>query len=221
MLVAVLALMVGTGAVIGWDYLRPRTGGKLSAVDTIPLTSFPGDETQPSFSPNGEKVAFVWAGENNDNSDIYIRDVNGSAMRRLTTNAAEDVSPVWSPDGKRVAFLRVAQNETEFFVSPVGGGVHGVITSLFPTRIEAVGRHLDWSPDGKYLVAADKRSADEPFGIVLMEAATGHKIQVTAPPAGMIGDTGPAFSPDGKSIAFIRAISSGVDDIFITSRYRE
>ena len=91
------------------------------------------------------------------------------------------------------------------------------ITSLFPTRIEAVGRHLDWSPDGKYLVAADKRSADEPFGIVLIEASTGHKIQVTAPPAGMIGDTGPAFSPDGKSIAFIRAISSGVDDIFITS----
>ena len=37
------------------------------------------------------------------------------------------------------------------------GGVHGAITSLFPTRIEAVGRHLDWSPDGKYLVAADKR----------------------------------------------------------------
>ena len=44
-------------------------------MDTTPLTSFPGDETQPSFSPNGEKVAFVWAGENNDNSDIYIRDV--------------------------------------------------------------------------------------------------------------------------------------------------
>ena len=92
-----------------------------------------------------------------------------------------------------------------------------MITSLFPTRIEAVGRHLDWSPDGKYLVAADKKSADEPFGIVLIEASTGHKIQVTSPPAGMIGDTGPAFSPDGKSIAFIRAISSGVDDIFITS----
>ena len=89
------------------------------------------------------------------------------------------------------------------------------ITSLYPTRIEAVGRHLDWSPDGKYLVAADKRSADEPFQHTLIESATGHKIQVTTPPLGMIGDMGPAFSPDGKSIAFIRAISSGVDDIFI------
>ena len=119
-------------------------------------------------------------------------------MRGLTTNAAEDLSPVWSPDGKRVAFLRVAENETEVLVSPAAGGVHGVITSLFPTRIEAMGRHLDWSPDGQYLVAADKRSADEPFGIVLIEAFTGHKIEVTTPPAGMMGDMGPAFSPDGN-----------------------
>ena len=130
-----------------------------------------------------KKVAFVWAGENNDNSDIYIRDVNGSSMFRLTTNAAEDFSPVWSPDGNRVAFLRVCTKRDGDSTSLLAaGGVHGVITSLFPTRIEAVGRHLDWSPDGKYLVAADKKSADEPFGIVLIEASTGHKIQVTHPP---------------------------------------
>jgi Tol biopolymer transport system component len=214
--VACLAMVAATGAMIGWDYLKSRVRGDVNAVDTTPLTTFPGDETQPSFSPNGQKVAFVWAGENNDNSDVYIRDINGSSIFRLTTNAAEDVSPVWSPNGNRVAFLRVSPNETEVLVSPAAGGVHGVITSLFPTRIEAVGRHLDWSPDGKYLVAADKKSSDEPFAITLIEPTTGHKIEVTNPPAGMMGDMGPAFSPDGKSIAFIRAVSSGTDDIFVT-----
>jgi Tol biopolymer transport system component len=216
-LVACIAMMIGTGAVMSWDYLRARFSGELKALDTNPLTSFPGDETQPTFSPDGKKMAFVWSGENNDNSDIYIRDIGSGSMFQLTTNLAEDLSPVWSPDGKRLAFLRAAPNETEVYVSPSGGGIHGSITSLFPTRIEAVGRHLDWSPDGKYLAAADKKLAEEPFSIVLIEVNTGHKIQVTTPPAGMIGDMGPAFSPDGKSIAFIRAISSGVDDIFITS----
>ncbi|HYI94108.1 MAG TPA: protein kinase [Bryobacteraceae bacterium] len=214
-LVASLAMMVGTGAVIGWNYFRGGLRNDFKTVDATPLTSFPGDETQPSFSRDGKKVAFVWAGEDNDNSDIYIRDVNGSSLFRLTTNTAEDVSPVWAPDGSRVAFLRVAANQTQVFVSPPTGGIHGVITALYPTRFEAVGRHLDWSPDGKYLVAADKKSPDEPFAIVLVEVATGHKIQVTSPPAGMIGDSGPSFSPDGSSIAFVRAISSGVDDIFV------
>jgi Tol biopolymer transport system component/serine/threonine protein kinase len=214
-LVASLAMMVGTGAMIGWDYLRPKIRGELAPLKTVPLTSFAGDETQPAFSPDGKRIAFVWDGDNSDNSDIYIRDVDGSAMVRLTTDIAEDVSPIWSPDGKRIAFLRAAPIATEVFVSPATGGIHGSVASLFPTRVEAVGRHLDWSPNGKYLAAADKKSADEPFSIVLLEVDTGHKIQITAPPAGMIGDMGPAFSPDGRSIAFIRAISGGVDDIFI------
>lgn len=214
-MVASLALVVGTGIVIGWDALRPHLRNEITPVDTVPLTSFPGDETQPAFSPDGNRIAFVWAGENNDNSDIYIRDVSASSLFRLTTDAAEDLSPIWSPDGKRLAFLRAAANVTEVYVSPAEGGVHGSVTSLFPTRIEAVGRHLDWSPDAKYLVAADKKTAEEPFGIVLIETGTGHKIQVTSPPQGMVGDTGPVFSPDGKSIAFIRTISSGVDDIFV------
>ena len=42
--------------------------------------------------------------------------------------------------------------------------------------------------DGKYLVAADKKTPDEPFGIVLIESATGHKIQITSPPAGMASE---------------------------------
>ena len=113
--------MAGTGAMIGWDYLRSRAGGELNAVDTIPLTSFPGDETQPSFSPNGEKVAFVWAGENNDNSDIYIRDMNNSAMRRLTTNAAEDLSPGMVARWQTSRVPSRSQNETEIlFRLPAG-----------------------------------------------------------------------------------------------------
>ena len=42
------------------------------------LTSYSGMETQPSFSPDGNKVAFVWDGDKGDNQDIYVKQI-GSA----------------------------------------------------------------------------------------------------------------------------------------------
>jgi Tol biopolymer transport system component/tRNA A-37 threonylcarbamoyl transferase component Bud32 len=215
-LTAMIALLAGTTLMMGWRrYIEPLLQVQIGPVEIKPLTSFPGDETQAAFSPDGQRIAFVWSGENNENSDIYVKPLEGSSYNRLTTDLRDDFSPVWSPDGKRIAFLRVSDTDTSVYVSPAEGGVHGKITSLSPSRIEAVGRHLDWSADGKYLAATDRRSADEPFGIVLIEVATGHKIQVTAPPKGMIGDSSPTFSPDGKTLAFIRAVSSAVDDIYI------
>jgi Tol biopolymer transport system component/serine/threonine protein kinase len=212
---ATVALVAGTALMVAWRrYVEPMFTPAASPQVIIPLTSFPGDETQPAFSPDGKKIAFVWAGENGDNSDIWVKDVDGAQRIRLTTNIADDLSPTWSSDGKRIAFLRTNGTQTNVFVSPAAGGVHGKITSLYPSQVEAVGRHLDWAPDGKYLIANDKKDPDDPFAIVLIEIATGHKIQLTTPPSGIIGDSSPTFSPDGKTIAFIRAVSSGVDDIY-------
>jgi Tol biopolymer transport system component/tRNA A-37 threonylcarbamoyl transferase component Bud32 len=212
------ALLLGTMLMLAWrDHLQPALN-RTEPSSLTPLTSFPGDETQPAFSPDGSKVAFVWAGENGENSDIYIKPVRGPGLERITTNAAEDVSPTWSPDGRQIAWLRVTESDTAIFVAAAQpGAVHGRITSLFPNRIEAVGRHLDWSPDGKYLAAGDRRSLNDPFAIMLVEVGTGHKIQFSTPSSGTVGDSNPAFSPDGTELAFIRAVSSGVDDIFVKS----
>jgi Tol biopolymer transport system component/serine/threonine protein kinase len=212
-----VALLLGAAMVFVWrQYIGPALSSGTTGAIVTPLTSFPGDETQPVFSPDGTRIAFVWDGENGDNSDIYIKPVRGVGIERLTTNEAEDVSPTWSPDGRHIAWLRVSESDTSiFFASAVPGAVHGRITSVYPNRIEAVGRHLDWSPDGKYLAAADRRGPDEPFRIVLVEMATGHKIQLTNPPGGTVGDSCPAYSPDGKTVSFIRAVSSGVDDLFV------
>ena len=183
---------------------------------TSVLTSFSGDETQPSFSPDGARLAFSWSGENNDNSDIFIRALAGGPLKRITTDPAEDNSPVWSPDGKRIAFFRSSPKETSIFIGQSdGGGVHGKLCDLYPTRIEATGRHLDWSPDGRFIAAADKSSAEEPFRIVLIEVATGEKTRLTSPPDSFIGDTSPAFSPNGGTLSFIRAPSSGVRDLYV------
>ena len=218
-LIASAALLL-LAAVVGntlWSRFSSPSFEGTAPLTTSPFTTLSGNEIQPAFSPDGSKIAYVWTGENFENYDIYIRPMNSQNALRITTNAAEDISPVWSPDGKRIAFLRMSKKETAVFVSPSGGGVHGKIADVYPNRIEAEGRHLDWSPDGKYLGVADKPSPDQPFAIYLIEAANGRKHQLTSPPRGFIGDHSPAFSPDGKSLSFVRAPSSGVTDLYVTS----
>ena len=57
-------------------------------MQVVPLTVLPGHEQWPTFSPDGDQVAFEWDGENGDNADIYITMVGSSELRRLTTNPA-------------------------------------------------------------------------------------------------------------------------------------
>jgi len=197
--------------------IRDRWMESSAQPQIIPLTTMQGKEFHPAFSPDGLRIAYAASGETGENTDIYVQAINGSQVMRLTTNPAEDVSPAWSPDGSRIAWLRMGKQETAIFVSPSMGGVHGKVADLFPARIDVVGRQLDWSPDGNWLATSDKPSDGQPFRIVLIGARDGSKHELTLPPEKIIGDVSPAFSPDGKDVAFIRAVSSGVNDVYVAS----
>src|SRR5262249_25508053 len=66
---------------------------KLASPEVVPLTSYAGSERSPSFSPDGNQVAFSWDGEKQDNFDIYIKLIGSPTPVRLTTDPADDVSP--------------------------------------------------------------------------------------------------------------------------------
>jgi Tol biopolymer transport system component len=212
---AVAAGLAAPGLVWLGLALRDRWQESTAPMQIVTVTSAPGREFQPSFSPDGKRVVYSASGETGENTDVYVQTIGTPQPFRLTTDRAEDLSPVWSPDGERIAWLRTGPQETAIFASPVGGGVHAKIADLFPTRVESVGRHLDWSPDGKWLAASDKEAPGLPFRIVLIDVATGKKRQATMPAENIIGDMAPCFSPDGKWLAFLRAVSSGIGDVWI------
>jgi eukaryotic-like serine/threonine-protein kinase len=184
-------------------------------VRTRPFTSFPGSEDQAAFSPDGKQIAFSWTGESGDNQDIYTKLVDVGAPLRLTTNPAPEFNPVWSPDGRFVAFLRQSSESSGVYQIPSLGGPERRFVETFPKPATFIEHCLDYSPDGKLLAILDKGSQQEPFSIFLLSIETGEKRKLTSPPAGILGDSAPAFSPDGKSLAFVRAVSAGVFDIYI------
>ncbi len=185
-----------------------------TAFNVIPLTTYPGRELQPSFSPDGNQVAFVWRNEKETNGDIYIRLVDGGNRVQITNHPGDDVNPVWSPDGRTIAFYRSSPEGDGIYLIPSLGGAERKLMTVWANRF-GFGSHtwLHWSPDGKWLVVSDKSSAEEPFSLYLVSPETGDKRRLSEPPSATIGDCSPAFSPDGKTIAFVRVISAVVGEV--------
>ncbi len=102
----VMALAIGAAVSLYVFRLRPLSRAPMR---TSPLTSFPGQERYPSFSPDGNQIAFAWDGGNGDNQDIYIKVVGAGVPLRLTTHPAADQKPVWSSDGRHIAFVRSSE----------------------------------------------------------------------------------------------------------------
>ena len=66
------------------------------------LTSFPGVETFPRFSPDGKRVAF--SGQYDGNIDAFVVPIDGGEPTRLTWHPGADMVREWTPDGRRVVF---------------------------------------------------------------------------------------------------------------------
>jgi len=191
----------------GFWFLRPRSH---PVPRVVPFTAYPGRQTDPAFSPDGKQVAFAWDGEKEDNFDIYIKLVDAGRPLRLTNNAATDAFPAWSPDGRYIAFCRYEggwnQGERgEVWIVPALGGAErrlGEAARMFGG--------LSWSPDGKFLAVSEASSAGAPFSLYMISPETGDRRRLTSPPNGDGGDIAPAFSPDGKTLAFFRPPAHGI-----------
>ena len=185
-------------AALAWQWAGPRS--QPAPVRSTPLTSFQGAEYEPAFSPDGKQLAFSWNGPKEDNYDIYVMLVGTSTPVRLTTDPARDRCPAWSPDGRRIAFERFGPGKRSVMLMSALGGSEREVGQ--PARIG-----VDWSPDGKYVAFTPIPAPGGVESIVLVSPETGERRVVTSPRPGVNGDYQPRFSPDGKSLAFVRATS--------------
>jgi TolB protein len=117
----------------------------------------------PDFSPDGSQLVF--AGGTTDGgplaSDLYVMDVRGENIRRLTHFDALISCPRWSPDGERVLF---AKDMDELLVVDVASGR---VSEALPSGIE--GTCGDWSPDGSKLAFSTGRYGQLPDILQVMK----------------------------------------------------
>jgi Tol biopolymer transport system component len=200
-------------AALVWQVAARRTGQ--GPVSVGPLTTYPGNEVTPAFSPDGKQVAFAWNGPREDNYDIYVSLIGTSTPLRLTTNTAADACPAWSPDGRWVAFMRSGPKSSLMLVPALGGPERKLAETTFDPYLLTCG--IDWSPEGRYIAFAAAPSPGARSQIVLLSPDTGEQRTVSFPPAGTLGDVVPRFSPDGNTLAFLRQRSFDFFGISIVS----
>jgi Tol biopolymer transport system component/DNA-binding winged helix-turn-helix (wHTH) protein len=202
-----VAIVVAAVAALGLTAWRFWPRPSLRAVFTpVPLTTYRGNEEEPSFSPDGSQVAFEWDGEKQDNFDIYVKAMGPDAVPlRLTTDPLPDRMPAWSPDGSTIAFLRIiAPGQGELILIPALGGPERRLARM-PIWDDPVwqssGGVPAWSSNGKWLIVPELVKQRTVLSRVSVE--TGDQEQITEP-GFELDDKYPAISPDGKTLLFNR-----------------
>jgi WD40 repeat protein len=162
-----------------------------------------GSNAQPTWSPDGRRIAFV--SKRDGDAEIYVMTADGGSVPvRLTSSFGLDADPAWSPDGAKIAFTSARAGTRDLYVmNDDGSGV----TRL--TRGTSSGFEYSrpaWSPDGRRL-AFLKYSCVYDFyygsycgsDVGIMNAAGSGERRLA-----LSGDdeTRPAWSPDGRTIAF-------------------
>ncbi len=209
---AFAALVAGLGVLYLWR--RAADSGPTDALHRVPVARLAGKEFQPAISPDGARVAFVWEGREATRAAIWMKE-GEAPPRRLTHEQGVYSSPAWSPDGRQLACLRFHESSGAIVVASVDGGPEQVVGSVFPSRYGLSNRHLDWSPDGRWLAVDDTASPHEALSIYLISLVTGEKKRLTHPDNAFIGDVDPRFSPDGRSLSFIRVFHRGWQELFL------
>lgn len=105
-----------------------------------------GGAFDPCLSRDGKTVVFA-STQHRPTADIYVKNVDGRVVTRLTNDTSDDVMPQVSPDGSRVAFSSNRSGNWDIFVMPITGGSAVQITAEASHEL-----HPSWSPDGSELV---------------------------------------------------------------------
>jgi len=149
---------------------------------------------QPAWSPLGDQIAFV-SDRDSAGTDIYLMDVSGGNVRRLTTDPGNDAQPAWSPDGSKIAFVstRIGGGGTDIFVMDTLGNN---VVNL--TNNAAVDLAPAWSPDGLKIAFHSSRDPAG-FSVWVMAANGANPTQVSPadPPCEL-----PSWKSDGQQIAY-------------------
>lgn len=169
----------------------------------LQVTNSTGLDMYPTFSPDGNTIAY--SSDQSGSFEIYLKQLTrGGSVVQLTNDAARNLQPAWSPDGATIAYYSQSKGGI-WLVSSLGGAARQLV---------GFGSSPAWSPDGAQIVFQSSGirdlSASASIAIfnstlwtVSVKDGSLHQLTQTDAPTG--AHNSPAWSPDGKTIAFVTA----------------
>ena len=176
-----------------WDLYLQRVGGKNPRNLTADSNA---DDTQPAFSPDGERIAFR---SDRERGGIFVMGATGESVKRLTDFGFH---PAWSPDGREVVFSThniEDPNDRSEERSDVW-----IVNSATGEKRQLTGENVgdaaqpQWSPSGARIAYWSRRKGGQ-RDVFTISAAGGTPVAVTDDPD---FDWNPVWSPDGKYLYF-------------------
>ncbi len=188
------------------------------------------DAEQPAWSPDGRQIAF--SARDKEGWHIDVLALDSGRVEKLTAQKARDTFPAWSPDGRTIAFTSDRGN-SQFENNIYLIAADGKNQRRFTTEMDHT-EYPCWSPNGRFLVYSAKRNARsavdamsgarpkapmlETFAVDLYIArADGTARQQLTHVEGISSE--PAWSPDGKTIAFWSNREAGPLQLSVTQIY--
>ena len=195
-------------------------GGDLWVMDTVlrepcQITHTPEEERDPVFSPDGHAIIFasdqggqsdLWQAERIRPEDYWWRN-DHFKLTRLTNDADVEQDLHWSPDGRRLAFIK--GNGDLWTMEPGKDSAKLVLKSWNKPQYQ-------WSPDGKWFVAAMEDAEFNSDIWLLPSDGSGTPVNISRHPD---NESNPTWSPDGRAIAFTgRRVEKEVDIYYVWLR---
>jgi serine/threonine-protein kinase len=208
--VAVTGPGVGAFTISGKGLVYQSSGAGQSLIISGPAGAAPvplpqrGDIEDPTFSPDGRRIAFRLA--NVDQGQLWIWDRDQSTLERLTTDDSMNFDPVWTPDGSRIAFARRVAGASRLHWQPADGSGPAELLLATPNA-----RPGSWSPDGRTLAFYAPRGGSVDIG--LLDIGDAEPRWVVEGPANEIQ---PQISPDGHWLAYT-SNRSGQTEVYVQS----
>jgi eukaryotic-like serine/threonine-protein kinase len=192
------ATVIVAAAAAAW-LLAGRRSGFWNATATQRLVSaFPGSHSSPSFSPDGNMVAFV--SDASGSPQIWVKDLARGEPIQITHESTPAATPRWSGRGDQIVFT--LRDNGIWSVPPLGGVPHRLVENGINPNLSADGARLVFERGPEIWTAAPDGSGARRIDGV----PTRQMINVPA---------SPALSPDGRWVAYFQQMEGPNGDLAV------